>query len=347
MSIGLLNAFRRHGLNVGYSKPLGQRPQSIDGHTLHEDALVVSRSLGVAHDKQAAMAVPLPRGRVGKEIKDLRSEELLDEVRQKYAEAAKGHDLVVVEGMGHVGMGSCLRMSAAEVSSAIGARVLLISGGGIGSAIDNISLSWEFLRARGADPIGVILNKVWPEKYTHVKEAATVGLGNLGIRTFGAVPYEEELANPTIAQVRDLLDGELLSGQERQDELVKNTIIAAMAPDTMIRYLKPSTLVITPGDNRANIMASLKAHLVGGPERSLVAGLILTGGLEPDSESVETLRELQIPAILVKADTYTAASKFHETTFKITPDDKQKIEWTICLAAQYVDVEAILQELDV
>ena len=118
-----------------------------------------------------------------------------------------------------------------------------------------------------------------------------------------------------------------------------------MAPERMIDYLKPSTLVIVPGDNRANILASLKAHMLSGPDRPLVAGLILTGGLEPDDACVEMCKELRVPAILVTDDTYTVASTFHEAAFKIAPDDKQKIEWAICLVAEYIDVDGILEQL--
>ena len=35
-SIGLLHAFRKRGLNVGYTKPLGQRVQKTGDHALHE-----------------------------------------------------------------------------------------------------------------------------------------------------------------------------------------------------------------------------------------------------------------------------------------------------------------------
>ncbi|HDZ19721.1 hypothetical protein LCGC14_0015660 [marine sediment metagenome] len=345
LSIGLLHACRRRGIKVGYTKPLGQRPKTVDGRTLHEDALVVSEAMGLSKDHQVEMAVPLPRGRVGKEVHDLHTDDLLAKVRQAYEGARQDHDLVIVEGMGHVGMGSCLKLSAAEVAREIDAKVLLIGGGGIGQAIDNLSLSWDFLRFRGADPIGVILNKVWPQKYSYIKETATRGLANLDIRTFGVLPFEEQLSNPTIRQVHELLDGELLSGWEHEHDLVENTIIAAMAPERMIDYLKPSTLVIVPGDNRANILASLKAHMLGGSDRRLVAGLILTGDLRPDDACVAMFKELRVPVILVPDDTYTAASTFHAATFKIDPNDKQKIEWAICLVAEYIDVDGILEQL--
>ena len=345
MSLGLLHAFRRRKLNVGYMKPLGQRMQSVSGRTLHEDAALVTESLGFKKDELVNMAVPLPRGRVAQEVQDLDDDELLKTVRETYTATAEGRDLVVVEGMGHVAMGSCLRTSAAEVANTLGAKVLLVSEGGVGSAIDNISLSWEFLRARGADVIGVVVNQVWPQKYTRIKQAVTRGLENLGIRSFGTVPFEEKLSQPTMRQVHDVLGGELVSGQEQLSNRVENTIVAAMEASHMISYLKKSTLVFTPGDRSDNLLAALSASTLGDVCETPITGLVLTGGFRPDGAIMRMIEASRLPAIMIDEDTYTAASKFHATAFKIAVGDREKVEWAFCLAEEHVDVDAIIEEL--
>lgn len=345
LSLGLLHSFRERGLRVAYTKPLGQRTTTVDDHRLHDDAMVVSRLLGDEGGKPAEMVIPLGKGRVEKEVFDLKPSDQMAKIQATCAELAEQNDILIVESMGHVAMGSCLGLSSAHVVKGIGARALLISGGGIGRAIDDIALCKAFLISHGTEMLGAIVNKVWRQKYTRVMKATTQGLANLGIRSLGTVPYEEQLLCPTMQQVLDLMKGDLISGAGSLRNVISHTIVAAMAPDHMIDHLRPGTLIITPGANRANIEAALKAHMLSRDTESLVAGLILTGGFESDEESVTAFSAVGVPVIVVKEDTYRVASKFHETVFKITPEDGDKINAAICLVAEYVDVDGILEGL--
>ncbi len=345
LSLGLLHSFRKRGLTVAYTKPLGQRVSKIDDHRLHDDAMVVSRLLGEEGCDQAEMVIALNKGRVEKEIYDLDMADQMVRIQETCKRLADENDILIVESMGHVAMGSCLGLSSAHVIQGINARALLIAGGGIGRAIDDVALCGGFLKSQGTELLGAVINKVWPQKYTRVMKATTQGLANLGIRSYGTVPFEEELSCPTMQQVQDLLKGELLSGEQGMRNIVSHTIIAAMEPGHMIDHLRRGTLVITPGDNHANMKASLRAYMISRQGGPLVSGLIITGGFHPGDEYVRMFKELQLPAILVKEDTYRAASKFHETTFKITPDDHEKINAAICLVAEYLDVDGILAGL--
>ncbi len=78
--IGLISALQQRGLRVGYTKPLGQRVSVVNGHPLHEDALLVTRVMHMDRAESASMAVPLTRGRVEHEIYDLHVPELAEKV---------------------------------------------------------------------------------------------------------------------------------------------------------------------------------------------------------------------------------------------------------------------------
>jgi len=344
-SLGLLHAFRKRGLRVAFSKPLGQRIREKGEHALHEDVALVSRSLGMRDEAQADMVLPLPKGAVGKAVHDLHAEESLARTREAFETLAEGVDVVVTEGAGHVGVGSCLKTSAADLARTIGAKVLLVAGGGVGSTIDSLSLSWDFLRYRGAEVLGVVVTKIWPQKYTHIQQTVTCGLSNLDIPCFGAIPFEDRLSQPTVRQVHEFIGGELMGGQDALDQHVENTIVAAMEPNHMIRYLTPGTLVITPGDRTDNLLAALSAHILADVGERLIAGVILTGGFRPDAATMDMVRRSNLPTILVKEDTYSAGSKFHEAVFKIALGDREKIEWAVCLVEEYVDVDGIIAGL--
>jgi len=344
-SLGLAHAFAQRGLSVGYLKPLGQRMVTAEGHVVHDDAKLVYTCLGQPEVTQNDMAIPLPSGRVEKEIRNPQSDELFARVQESYNARSAGKDVVIVEAMGHVAMGSCLGLSAADVAQRLGARTLLISGGGIGRAIDEIALCSTFLHARGADFLGVIVNKVWPEKYDRVKAATTQGLGNLGIDSYGTMPFDKRLAAPTVRQVYEVIDGEILAGAENMEQRVFNTMVAAMESENMVRNLKESTLVISPGDREDNIIACLCAHIMGDIHENTLAGMILTGGLRPDDETMALIEASGVPVVLAKGDTYSVVSKYRETVFKIRPGDTVRIQAAFEVIEQHVNVDAILESL--
>lgn len=345
LSIGLVQSLRRRGLKVGYTKPLGQRIASDHGHLLHDDALVVAKAFGDEGVESTDIAVPLPKGRVEREVFDLHTEDLLTKVRSAVDPLASRNDTVIIEAMGHVAMGACLGLSSADVCRHLGARALLVAGGGIGRAIDEVSLCQTFIHARGAEFLGVVVNKVWPEKYAKIKEATTRGLANIGIRSFGTLPYEQTLACPTMEQVRELIQGEVLSGREQMGVYVRNTIVAAMEATHMVRYLRAGTMVITPGDRTDNILATLSVHMLREQNESPVAGMVLSGGLRPDGIVMKLIRDSNLPVLFVQDDTYSVASTFRQTTFKIPPESKEKIQLAASMVSQYVDVDAIVEAL--
>jgi dethiobiotin synthase len=344
-SIGLCHALRNRGLRVGYMKPLGQRMDPVEGATLHQDSQLVAGLLGHGHVEQADMAIPLPPGRVQEEIANPRPAELMAKVVEAYESVARAHDVVIVEGMGHVAMGACLGVSCADACRALNAKALLVSGGGVGRAIDHICLCSSFIQCRGAELAGVVVNKIWPEKYARIREATTRGLANMGIRSFGMVPYEQRLDSPTMREVHEHIGGTLLAGQEGLSRRVYHTIVAAMEANHVIRYIKGNSLIITPGDRSDNILAALRAHMLGGKDRPSVSGLILTGDFHPEERVLEGIRKFELPVILVQQDTFSVASKIINTVFKIRPGDRERIDWAVCLIKEYVDVDGIIEAI--
>ena len=347
LSIGLLSALKARKLKVAYAKPLGQRVTTTNGRMLHDDARVVAAFKGNMDSSAGDMAVPLPSGRVEREVNDPQTRQLHEKIIASYRRLAADSDVVIVEAMGHVAMGSCLGLSSADVARDIGAKCILVAGGGIGRTIDEVALCSAFLTSRQADLIGVVINKVWPQKFARVSKAARRGLENLGLTCFGAVPFEDRLSAPTMHQVHDHIGGELLAGEELLHLRVGNTIVAAMEASHMVNHIRDGTLIITPGDRSDNILAALSTHMLESTDtHAVVSGLILTGGFRPGGTVLRLKVDSHLPTIMVEQDTYTVASKLRETVYKLTPDDLERLEWAVCLIAEHIDIEAIVSELE-
>lgn len=344
--IGLISILQDRGLRVGFTKPMGQRIRSIFRRPVHDDTLVVARATHLDEAHSPSTAVPLTRGQVEKEIRQMRTQELAERIMAGFGPLRAGNDLVLIEGMGHVAMGSCIGLSSAEVARMADARLLLIGSGGIGSTLDEIALCSTFLKAGGADLIGVVINRVWREKYDRVQEAVTKGLENLGIRLFGMLPYEELLAKPRFGQLTEELGAEVLCGAEAMQNRIGDIIVGAMEADHMVTYLKNRTLVITPSDRSDNVLAIVSRHKLAEAGEQPVAGIVLTGGARPSVKVMAALVASGLPTILCSEDTYSLAAKLREKVFKITPDDLERIDAAKHLIEEYAAVDEILAALE-
>ena len=343
--LGLLHGLRQRGLRTAYLKPLGQHFVQEEGGAFHTDAKVVACLLDSAARDTVHMAVSIGRGRIQEELKSKRDVELLEQIAADVERLQQDHDVIVVEGMGNVAMGACLKMSAADVARSISARALLVVEAGVGRTIDEILLCSTFIREQGADFMGVVVSKAWPSKYERISAALTSSLAERGIPLFGITPYQEELASPTVAQIFDGLGGELLGGEEHTDHRVTRTIIGAMQAENMSRYIGLRTLVITPGDRSDVAMACLRAHMIGGIDSLSVSGLVLTCGHAPDAETLAHIKDCHLPCMLVTGDTYSVAAELRNRVYKITPDDKVRIDWAVRLVSEHIDIDRIIAAL--
>jgi len=345
LALGLLHGLRRRGLRTAYLKPLGQHFVQEEGGAFHNDAKVVACLLDSAARDTVRMAVSIAPGRVQEEIKAKRGLELVDQIVTDVARLRGDHDAIVLEGMGNVAMGACLDLSAAEVARSVSARALLVVEAGVGRTIDEILLCSTYIRERQADFMGVVVSKAWPAKYDRIAQALNASLAERGIPLFGITPFQQELATPTVAQVFGELGGELLGGEDHLGHRVTTTIIGAMSAENVSRHITERTLVITGGDRQDVIMACLRAHMIGGPDSLSVSALVLTCGHRPDAGTLARIKGFHLPCMLVDGDTYSVATGLRNRVFKITPDDRERIDWAVRLASQYVDIDRLIKAL--
>ena len=130
-------------------------------------------------------------------------------------------------------------------------------------------------------------------------------------------------------------------------DVPKATIVAAMTPQNVLRYLEPGSLVITPGDRVDNILLAMSADRMARPEAGdKVAGIILTGGLMPHMAVMPLVKSSGLPVLLCQEDTFTVSSRISQRVFKIDPGDTEKIEAAQGFVREYVDMDAVLPLLE-
>jgi len=73
-------------------------------------------------------------------------EEQLELIKDGFDAIKTANDFVVVEGTGHVGVGSIIGLSNARVAKELGVDMVLVANGGIGSCFDELELNRQVSR---------------------------------------------------------------------------------------------------------------------------------------------------------------------------------------------------------
>ncbi len=345
VSLGLVDAFQKSSMNVGFIKPVGQRYVESGGYQVDEDSVLIESACGLDCHLKDMSPIAIVHGLTKRYIDDADSFDLENQIVGSLERVQEKTDIVVIEGTGHAGVGSVIDLSNASVARMLQAAVIIVTGGGIGRPIDEVSLNRTFFDANGVPIIGVILNRVFPSKLDSVAGYVRKGLSRQNLKLLGTIPYEPILSGPSIAQILEDTDSELLHGEECLANLAEKIIIGAMSPHMALEYFRDNVLLITPGDREDLILTAIASGLLSGEPTPRLAGIVLTGGIFPHKNIIRIIRRTQIPVLLMEDDSYTAASKIHDLIVKIRPCDTRKIELAKTMVRQYVDVEGILKSL--
>lgn len=338
-SLGLLAAIQKKFPRIGYIKPVGQRFVEVAEQKIDEDTVLMDSvySLNCPLVDMSPIAVEPDFTR--KYLQTANNDALVRKIQDAFDRVAWEKDFVLCEGSGHAGVGAVFDLSNAQVAKHLGCKAIIVSRGGIGKPIDEVALNQALFEKEGVEIIGVIINKVLPDKVDYIADFARRGLKRKGLELLGVIPHQPMLESPTVDSISDELEAEVLNTPTTMHGLVDDVVVGAMSAPNATRFFKRGVLLITPGD-RTDILSA-----AAGMENQKMAGIVLTGGLKPTNGLLRSLREMKIPVLLAQDDSYQVASKVHDLTAKTKPADAEKISLIRDIVTKHVNVKKILESL--
>lgn len=337
VSLGLICNLKDRFKKVAFIKPIGQRYLEEEGVKVDEDSVLIEKvtaSCQVRCGLKDMSPIAVEKGFTEKYIGSPNKKSITGQIKKAFRRVSRGEDLVIIEGTGHAGVGSVFDHSNATVAKLLGSKVIIISSGGIGRPIDEIVLNKALFEKEGVKVLGAIINKVLPNKFDKINRLVRKGLERKGIDVLGVIPYNQMLSQPTIEQILEEADFELLCGRDYLGRSVAQVIVGAMEPQDAIKYIVDNSLMITPGDREDMIRAVLGCKL---------SGIVLSGGITPNQAIMDLLNRAGIAVLSAKSDTYSVATRIHDLTVKIRPQDTDKINAVIKLIKDKVDLDKISQ----
>src|SRR5271156_6660772 len=256
VSLGLIAALQKHFPRVGYIKPVGQRFIEIEDEKIDEDSVLMDAVYQMNCPLVDMSPIAVEPDFTRKYLQAANNESLVKKIQKAFDRVAWEKDFVLCEGSGHAGVGSVFDLSNARVAKILGAKVIIVSQGGIGKPIDDISLNQALFEKEGVPIIGVILNKVVGEKMEYITDFARRGLKRKGLELLGVLPYEQSLGHPSVELIREELDAELLNEPPELHALVDDVVVGAMGAQNAMQFFKRGVLLITPGDREDILLAA-------------------------------------------------------------------------------------------
>jgi phosphate acetyltransferase len=340
--LGMIAALKKKFPKLGFMKPVGQQHERVrESLLVDKDVVLFKEYFHLPAHYEDMSPVIFPRGFTRDYLDGkVDSEALKGKIVDSFHHIAAENDFTIVEGTGHVGVGSIITLNNATVASMLGLDIVIIAKGGLGSTFDELALNKALCDKLGVRISGVILNRVIPEKQEMVRSYVTKALNRWNIPLIGAIPYNKFLNTPTMEDFETLFKTKLLSGEAYHYRHFESMRLVATSVDTFKERLFSNQLIVTPA-TREDIIRCLidrRTHQSEAPEH----GLILTGRHPPPPALIEALKKADIPSLYADYSSFDAMRMITSFTAKIRKEDISKVEKAIELVESHLDTSKLL-----
>jgi BioD-like phosphotransacetylase family protein len=256
-------------------------------------------------------------------------------------ELEKKCDYLIIEGAGHVGVGSVIGMSNARIASLLDAPVLMVTGGGLGNVVDSVYMNLALFQKEGVDVRAILTNKMIPEKRDVSLDYLRRCFADEPFRVLSGFDYQPVLANPTLRRIAHLL-GLPLHGNKRDVQRIINQVqIGAASTQRVAEILKDSTLLIVTS-SRDELLVTM-ANLYQLPAyRSKIAGLLIPGIVPVSSITQQILDRSNIPYLRTQEQSTAELYRIiTEDVSKLTAEDTEKLSLVRKLAEDTFDFDSL------
>lgn len=343
-SLGLFGALHSLGHKVSYIKPVAQRIVEVEnGVEVDEDTFLLNSVYDVKIPIAAMSPVAVDSAFTRRYLDDPEtlSPRIADTICRAFDRAAYEKDIIIVEGSGHAGVGSVFNASNADNARLLGSKVIIVSSGGIGKPVDEIAMNKALFDDRGVECIGVILNKVLPEKMPDIRKYVSRALNRLGVPLLGLLPLENTLSSPNLSQIVSEIGGRwivpLVKGRSQRAEHI---IVGAMSAQHIFDYIRENTLIIAPGDREDLLFTLIAGAGTSGVPK--ISGIILSNGLFPAPRLISMLEQVGIPVVATDRECFESARRISRMIVKTQPGDADKVSTIEALIRKNVDLDRIL-----
>ena len=344
ITLGVMELLVRNLVSVAFFRPIinTQHHENSKDDIIH--LISTYHDIDLPYEKMYAYTFEEARNL----ISEKKYGKLLEGILDKYKQLENEYDFVLCLGTDFESDSSAFEFELnVEIANNLGSPVLLVANAhndSIETVVESCRFATESFKDKGSNILSIIVNRTPP----HLQEQMLDSLNQSLQDTIGltySIPYEDTLNRPTMAEIVQALDAQVIYGTEQLNRSISRFVIAAMNLKNYLPRLSDDNLVITPVDRLDIILGTLAAYRSSNMPN--IGGIVLTGYLETDDLLRNLLLGIHnlVPIVKVKEDTFTTATKIQKIHTTISPDSQLKIASALGLFESNVDTTELRKKI--
>ncbi|PLX99725.1 MAG: cobyrinic acid a,c-diamide synthase [Desulfuromonas sp.] len=342
-SLSLVHLAREKYKRVGFIKPLGPKVINYRGVPVDKDAALICQVFGMEEDLPYMSPVVLHSDSTRKVLNGLLDpQDLKEKMLKAFEVLEKRCDFLIIEGSGHPGVGSVVGLSNAQIARLVGAKVLMVTGGGVGNVVDSVHMNKALFEKEGVEIKAILANKLLPEKRESTLNYLKTAFAGEPFKVLGGFNYQPVLANPTLSRISKILDIDIAGNKKESKRIIHHVQIGAPSTQRVTELLKIDTLLIVTS-SRDELLVTLSNMYQLPGYREKIVGLLIPGVQNISPITQQIIDRSKIPYL--RSNRHTTAQFYQmisEDVYKLQADDTEKIDMIKHLA----DLRFDFDELD-
>ena len=344
VTLGVMELLVRNLGSVAFFRPIVNTGKAGDGKDAILQLIADHYALAPSYDRMYGVSFEEARALIAEKQHD----RLLEKVLDKYKELEEQHDFVLCLGTDFESDSAAFEFDLnVDMANNLGCPVLMVASAGSSKQRDVIEacrFAVGTFKRKGSEVMAVLLTRA----PTAEREAVCRALGEAlqgSVDLIYSVPNDDSLEQPTMAEIAAALNAVVIYGEGRMNRPVSRFVVAAMNLRNFLARLTDNSLIITPVDRIDIVLGTLAAFRSSNMPN--IAGIVLTGYLEPDALLRPLLQGLNdlVPIIKVKEDTFTTAMQVRDIRSDITAEARLKIAAALNLFETNVDTTELRERI--
>ncbi|WGV99396.1 phosphate acetyltransferase [Vibrio sp. YMD68] len=351
VSMGVLRAMERKGVNVSFYKPIAQPRSGKDQPDLTSTIIAANSSILVGQPTPISVAENL----IGNEKMDV----LLESVVEQYNKVSNDSEVTLIEGLVPTRKHPFANQVNAEIAKTLGAEIVLVATPGTDNPVqlkERIEVACSnFGGTKNKSIKGVIINKfnapvdeagrTRPDLSEIFDDADSAQQANLEvmqifntspIRVLGCVPWSIDLIATRAIDMAKHLNAEIINVGEIEKRRIKSITFCARSLPHMVEHFKPGSLLVTSAD-RPDVIVAAALAAKNGVE---IGAILLTGGYDMPEQIIELCKpafETGLPIFKAQGNTWQTSLNLQSFNLEVPADDKERIEFVNDHVASHID----------
>ena len=322
VSLGIVRALQRLGVDAGFVKPVDQ--------DITDNSEFFARTIF-----KLSVPEPITLQAAAERLAANESSELMEDIVTLCMSAAQGASVLFVEGLHTDSSHSFAAQLNVDIARSLKADVIVVADASAPNTVSDLRFNLSQYTNEGCKVAGVIFNKAQDD---FDLAGARRKLGKT--RIWGVIKNDPALRAPRMLDVASHLAAEVLVAGEIEKRRVYDTMIAERSVAESIPALKPGTLVITSGDRDDIILASALAASRGVE----LAGLLLTHSTSITPQVMELASPALnsgLPILRTSDSSFVTAQRVANIPDAVPHEDIARMDTVLDAMAEQLDTDAI------